>query len=302
MNTNQEPQQQKAPETEPSTIVESPNPQLEEQEILDIWDEDKFAQAVPEPLPKPTFPRNYRDLDVEPQNQPKTFIPPYIGQSPYTSMCKVYYYRGNTPYVASGWIVHGNTGTKGIITSGHVVYNGGQWSRAYVIRRQYTGGRWAEQFTSNYARTLKGWMNQTGLKEFWDIGAIIPNTPIPTGTPSLAAIWGYNYNQHPYNYYYDVGYPAKPANGYPFNGDFMWESDGSLIKAHWYNDQVALQAYNAMEHGSSGSPWMIYNPINYTHYVAGIQSSGWDGLPSSYSPYFEQRNIVALLRDINVWR
>ena len=35
-------------------------------------------------------------------------------------------------------------------------------------------------------------------------------------------------------------------------------------------------------------------------HLAGIQSTGWDGMPASYSPYFDQRNIVALLRDIHV--
>jgi len=300
MNTKQAPQWQKAPQTEPSTVVESPNPALDDQEILDRWDEETLARAIPEPLPRPTFPRADRGPSVEPQNQPYTFIPYYINQMPYTAMCKVYYMRGNTPYVASGWIVHGDTGIKGIITSGHVVYNAGQWSHSYLVLRQYSAGAWAERFTSNFARTLKGWMNQTGLQVFWDVGAIIPSQPIPAETPSLAAIWNYNYNQAPYNYYYDVGYPAKPANGYPFNGEFMWESVGALIEAHWHTDQVALQAYNAMEQGSSGSPWLIYDPTKYVYYAAGIQATGWDGVPSSYSPYFDQRNIVALLRDINV--
>lgn len=300
MNTKQAPQWQKAPQTEPSTVVESPNPALDDQEILDSWDEETLARAIPEPLPRPTFPRIDHGPVAEPQNQPYTFVPPYIYQAPYNSMCKVFYKRGNTPYVASAWIVHGDTGAKGIITSGHVVYNAGQWSHSYLVRRQYSAGAWAEQFTSNFARTLKGWMNQTGLLEFWDVGAIIPSLPIPAETPSLAAVWNYNYNQAPYNFYYDVGYPAKPANGYPFNGEFMWESDGALIGAHWHNDQVALQAYNAMEQGSSGSPWLIYDAMSRVHYAAGVQATGWDGTPSSYSPYFDQRNIVALLRDINV--
>lgn len=275
MTQREEPQWQQTPATEFSTVVESPNLELSDEEILNGWDEETIARALPTPLPSPTFAGPRRDRGREPENQPTTFIPPYVAQGPYSSMCKVYYLNGGTPYVASGWIVHGNTGIKGIITSGHVVYSNGRWSNSYLVRRQYSLGHWAEEFTANYARTLKGWLDGGGgAREFWDIGAIIPSIPLPQTTPSLAAVWNYNYNQVPFNYYYDVGYPASPANGYPFNGEVMWESDGSLITAHWRQDQVALQAYNAMEHGSSGSPWMIYDALNRTHYVAGIQASG----------------------------
>jgi len=302
MTERKEPQWQRTPESEPSTIVESPNPKLRDEDILSYWDEETIARAVPTPLPRPTFPSPRRDRIGEPENQPNTFVPPYIAPLPYSSMCKVYYRNGGNPYVASGWIVHGNNNVKGIITSGHVVYDKGQWSKSYLVRRQYVFGGWAEEFTSNFARTLKGWMAGTGLRQFWDLGAIIPSVPIPATTPSLAAIWSYNYNQDPFKYYYDVGYPAKPANGYPFDGEIMWQSDGSLIAAHRLGDEVALHAYNAMEQGSSGSPWMIYDALSQTFYVAGMQAAGWDGIPSSSSPYFEQRNIVSLLKDINVLR
>jgi V8-like Glu-specific endopeptidase len=215
-------------------------------------------------------------------------------------MCKLFYRRSGLPYVASAWIVLGNTGRKGILTAGHVVYLNGVWSKDYVVCREYTGGLWIEQFRGNFARTLNGWIHGQGVREFWDLGAVIPFTPVPHTTPALPVTFGYNPQIAPFNFFYDVGYPAKPANGYPFDGQFQWESDGPLITVHHHNDQFVLQAYNAMEHGSSGSPWMIYDAIHNIHYAAGIQSSGWDGIPSSYSPYFDQRNIVPLLRDIDV--
>jgi V8-like Glu-specific endopeptidase len=302
MPDRKEPQWQLTPESESSTIIESPNPELSHEEILNYWDEETLARAVPTPLPTPAFPRSSRDLIGEPENQPNTFIPPYIAQPPYSSMCKVYYRNSGNDYSASGWIVHGDNNVKGIITSGHVVYSGGKWSHSYLVRRQYSLGTWAEQFTSTRARTLQGWLKGNGVGAFWDLGAIVPDTPIPETTPSLAAFWNYNYNQDPFKYYYDVGYPGRVANGYPFNGEIMWESDGSLIAAHWSGDGIVLQAHNTMEHGSSGSPWMIYDVSSQTHYVAGMQSTGWNGIPSSYSPYFDQRNIVVLLKDIGVLR
>lgn len=297
MDKRRDPQWQQTPETEASKVIESPNPRVSDAEILDVWTDDMFARAEPVPLRRPSFP--------QPPGLPEfatTFVPPYIANPPYSSMCKVYFTRGGVPMVASAWIVHGDTGIKGIITAAHVVYDNGQWSANYVVRRQYSTGTWAEQFVSNFARTLQGWIHQRGTREFWDVGAIIPSLAIGPQTPSLAAVWNYPYNQAPFNYYYDIGYPARPANGYPFNGELMWESDGSLIQAHWRQDEVALEAYNAMEHGSSGSPWLIYDAGSNTHYAAGVQSSGWNGTPASYSPYFDQRNIVALLRDINVLR
>ncbi len=128
----------------------------------------------------------------------------------------------------------------------------------------------------------------------------MPNTPIPSTTPSLSAIWGYNYRHAPYNFFYDVGYPGKPANGHPFDGRLMWESSGPLIDVYQSSDQVELHASNAMEQGSSGSPWLIHDAIKGFYYAAGVQANGSANVPSSFSPYFEQRNIANLLKATGV--
>jgi hypothetical protein len=296
--------------TDLSTIVSSPNSEKSERDICSLWTDEMIAAATPEIFPLPASSKyQIRSPELSLNQNPQTFIPPNIAHMPYASMCKVYYMRGSTPYVASAWIVHGNTEVKGIITSGHVVYNPfvrdpeKRWSHSYLVLRQYSEGIWAEKWTSNFARTLNGWIKGSGTDCFWDIGAIIPNLAISTQTPSLGVVWNYNYNSSPFNYFYDVGYPGKPANGYPFNGEILWESDGSLIQTHHYNDQIIIEAYNAMEQGSSGSPWLVLLLADKNLYflAAGIQSTGWDGVPSSYSPYFCQRNILALLIDINVW-
>jgi V8-like Glu-specific endopeptidase len=220
---------------------------------------------------------------------------------PYEAMCKVFYRRGGAPWVASGWIVRGDNGRKGIITSGHVVYQNGAWSQDYLVCRQYSRGAWAEQFRGNFARTLHGWIHGQGAREFWDLGAIIPERAIPDSTPSLPVVFGYDPSQAPFNFFSDTGYPAKPANGFPFDGELQWESAGPLITVHRSGDQYVMEAYNAMEQGSSGSPWLVRDPMRNLYFAAGMQSSGWDGVPSSYSPYFDQRNLIALLRDIGVW-
>ena len=284
----------------PSTVVGS-NKTPSKPDRDRNWTEEDFAKARPLPLPEPSVPST--KARPEPTYPwPKTFLPTNIGQSPYDSMCKVYFARSGQKFVASGWIVQGNTGIKGIITAGHVVYSQGAWSDDYVVRRCYSDGSWAEEFRGRNARTLQGWIEGGGLREFWDLGAIIPDVPIPDSTPSLPIVAGYNPSVPEFGFFYDTGYPAIPANGFPFNGEYLWESDGPLIEAHFHGNQIALQAYNAMEHGSSGSPWLVYDPTNNVYWAAGLQSSGWNGTPASYSPYFEQRNILVLLHDIGVIR
>lgn len=266
------------------------------------WTDEDFRNAIPEAQPRPSrapgleVPRRIED------SWPATFVPPNIGAPPYDAMCKIFYRRSGIPYVASAWIVIGNTGRKGIITSGHVVYQNGTWSQDYVVCREYSQGVWIEELRGNFARTLNGWIHGQGMREFWDIGAVIPFAPVPDGTPALPVTFGYDPRRPPFDFFYDAGYPAKAANGYPFDGELLWESDGPLVMVHQSGDQYVLEAYNSMEQGSSGSPWLVYDALRGTHYVVGVQSSGWDNVPSSYSPYFDQRNIVPLLRDIGVLR
>lgn len=288
--------QQEAAQTLSSKVIESPH---EEVSPFVPWSEEEIRNARPRDLPRP--PQQLRHDEAQPQVKtwPSTFVPPDIGITPYDAMCKIIYRNGGVPFVASGWIVQGNTG-KGIITSGHVVYDNGRWSRDYLVLRQYSNGHWREEFRGSFARTLHGWIHGHGSRVYWDLGAIIPDNPIPDSTPALPFVSDYNPTHAPFNFYYDTGYPAKPANGYPFDGSLLWESDGSLFQVHAFDDQLVLEAYNAMEQGSSGSPWLIYNAFDGLHYAAGMQSSGWDNVPTAYSPCFSQRNIGALLRDIGI--
>jgi V8-like Glu-specific endopeptidase len=264
------------------------------------WTEDDFRDAIPIEVPQPSLPPSRDGPRRVEENWPVTYAPPHIGAAPFDAMCKIFFRRGGSNYVASGWIIQGTQGRKGILTAGHVVYGNGSWSRDYVVRRGYTGGHYLEEFRGRFARTLHGWINGQGMREFWDIGAIIPETPIPDTTPAIGPVWDYNPEVSPFNFYSDVGYPAKPANGYPFDGELQWVSGGPLIRVQRSGDQYALEAYNAMEQGSSGSPWLMHDPVHNIYHAAGLQSGGWDGIPSSFSPYFDSRNIVPLMRDIGI--
>lgn len=297
MSTQTErPADQAGPHTLASTVVSSPEPLAG-----GVWTEEELQRAVPEPPPQPSRRPTLSDGPSPETHWPVTYVPPSIAGSPYDAICKIFYRRRGVPYVASGWIAEGNNGRKGVLTSGHVVYQNGAWSQDYLVCRQYSAGHAAERFTGRFARTLHGWIHGHGAREFWDLGAIIPDHPIPEATPALPVVFAYPPDQGPFNFFTDPGYPAKPANGYPFDGQLLWESVGPLIQAHWAGDQCVLEAYNAMEQGSSGSPWLIRDPIRHQFHAAGMQSSGWDGVPSSYSPYFDRRNLIPLLRDIGLW-
>lgn len=289
------PADQAGPHTLASTVIRSPEPVA-----TGVWTEEELQRAVPEPPPQPSR-RPTSEAAKADDGWPVTFAPPSIAGPPYDAVCKIFYRRRGAPYVASGWIAQGNNGRKGVLTAGHVVYQDGAWSQDYLVCRQYSRGVAAERFSGRFARTLHGWIHGQGAREFWDLGAIIADHPIPESTPALPVVFGYPPDQAPFNFFADPGYPAKPAHGYPFDGELLWESVGPLIMAHWSGDECVLEAFNAMEQGSSGSPWLVRDPLRDLFYAAGMQSSGWDGAPSSYSPYFDRRNLIPLLRDIGLW-
>jgi len=288
--------EQSAPQTTGSTVVRTPAKQAAHYRG---WTEEEKSAAKPRRLPSPSPHLPACPVGVAEEAEPRTFVPPRIGMPPYSSLCKVFYRNGGVGYVASAWIVEG-PGGKGILTSGHVVYDNGQWSTDFLVLRQYSDGNYAEEFAGSVAFTLRGWIAGQGLKEFWDIGAIIPFEPIPASTPGLPAVFNYQPTASPFDYYYDAGYPAKPANGYPFDGRLLWESDGGLNRVFSQDQEVVLQAFNALQQGSSGSPWLVYDPLSERFFAAGMQSSGHDNVPLANSPWFCHSNLVVLLQDIGV--
>ncbi|MGF6591974.1 trypsin-like serine peptidase [Pseudomonas sp. 2835] len=281
--------------TDPSRPVDAPR-----QQLLNTpdWTELRRKNAIERGLPAPSA-----DLLGEAEPLPsvfaRTFVPPDISRPPYDAMCKIFYRNLGQDYVASGWIVEANSG-KAILTSGHVVFDKGHWSSDFYVMRQYSAGDYGQVFTAHHASTLNGWINQTGLREYWDLGAIIPDTPVPVSTPSLHAVFDYQPTQPPFNFYYDPGYPAKPANGYDFNGSLLWQSDGELLETRVQGTEVVLKAVNTMEQGSSGSPWLVYDALQNRYYAAGMQSSGVENSQSSFSPRFSSNNLIVLLKHIGI--
>ncbi len=165
MSEAEEPQFQRRFDNDPSTVIESPNVQKCDEEIRAVWDDDMFARAKPEPFPTPSFPRPDCVLGVERGVSPTTFVPREIGSLPYSAICKVFYKRNNAPFAASGWIAHGNTGIKGIVTAGHVAYSQGTWATDFVVQRQYSDGQFAQQFTGKSAMVLAGLEEQYGFED-----------------------------------------------------------------------------------------------------------------------------------------
>jgi len=270
--------------------------------ISDFWTDAMKARAQPTPMPvlDKTKYRPGRAVPEPDENYPVTFVPRDISALPYSAVCKVFYTNNDQPFVASGWIVKGNTGVKGIITAAHVLFSRGVWSQKFLVQRAYTNGSYAEQWESDYPIAMRGWTDSGD--PYWDMGAIVPKVPIGDKTPAFETVYGMPYSQAPWNFYYGLGYPAEPANNYPFDGQLMWESDGPVLGASGHQDRIMLQAANAMERGSSGGPWLNYDPNSRTFYANGIQSHGDPGRQAPYSPHFATNNIVPLLVHINVLR
>jgi V8-like Glu-specific endopeptidase len=273
--------------TSPNDVIQHDLKQ-DDEEILAYWTPERRAAAVPRDLSRPIAPRPGRrvpepgaerglQLHPEwPESEPLPEVGPItqlvesIKAVPFRSVGKVYLRWKGTDYAGSAW----KLATSGIATAGHNVYGEGEWATALVFYLRYDNGSSDGIYTTRTLATLRGWVEND---PDYDLAACRTRVAIdPTGTAPL----GFAYNQPLAEIYTALGYPGQPIPGYPFNGQFMWQSSGSPA----FPEPNPVIAHINLTKGASGGPWLAkiqgYNVVNGTH------SHGTAEL--SDSPYFGQ--------------
>ena len=196
---------------------------------------------------------------------------------PYRTCGKIFFNQSGSSYSASAALVAPDV----LLTAGHCVYGGGQWSTNMVFypsygKRPATDG--AYRFTCGRLACRTSYV-QDGDKAHdygmvW-IGAGPGNTVGWLGllwnAPTAGRIWE------------AVGYPATPNP--PFDGSAMDSAVGTFQSSATAGT-IGLTNDN-MEHGSSGGPWITaWNESVRTH-ANGLQSFHiHDGDTVEYGPYF----------------
>lgn len=154
-------------------------------------------------------------------------------------------------FVGSAWVI----GRRAILTAGHCLYD----ARA--------GGCAAHvQFLPQYRQgvSLGVWTitRQTALREFvqkddlrYDLAAAILDRDLG----HLTGIAGYRVNpiMPQGTELIGLGYPARPQDRFPFDGEHLWQSQGRLVSdpAPGTTRERTLGATNDLSGGSSGGPW-----------------------------------------------
>ena len=265
------------------------------EETLAYWTPERRAAAVPRELTRPRRPRGPvpgPGLQLHPRRPgaapsgPDTELVPDIQQAPFRSVGKVFFRWQGCDYVGSAW----KLASSGIATAGHNVYDEGEWSRSLVFWLRYDEGSSDGTYTTSALASLRGWIDG---EDAYDLGGCRTREPIGAGgTAPLAFV----YNQPVADVYTALGYPAEPIPRFPFDGERMWQSEGSSC------DPVNLGQVAArvnLSKGASGGPWLAQ--FKGLTVVNGITMGGpEDSDDISFSPYFGQ-GIKNLYDAVSGW-
>ncbi len=166
---------------------------------------------------------------------------------PYCFVGKLRMTFGGGDFQGSAWVI----GKKAILTAGHCVYDRGFATNIQFLP-QMRGTLAAGTFTVTKMTTLKEFADRDDLR--FDIGAGILDRPIH----DVTGVCGYVVNPNPLaGRLVGIGYPAKPQDGFPFDGQEMWRSIGDIASdtAPGTTRDRNYGMYNDMSGGCSGGPW-----------------------------------------------
>ena len=299
----------------PNDVVLSP--ELEAEVALRAyWTEARMAAAKPLPIsgldvslpnsdPVSTFdPVSTLELSApligeprDPGDQPLDSDPPFstnevmdLTVSPYRCVGKLFMVLENTDYVGSAYVI----GESTIGTAGHCAY-AQNWATKVLFYAGYGNGASSGSWGMKRLGTLQGWAEaESGVSRYpYDMAIGIAHRPIRPTTGKLgwiageAVVPGVSYTQ--------IGYPAQPIQGSPFDGERMWETHGRCVHLIERNGTpLIIQATGNMTEGCSGGPWTVFKNGHWR--VNGLNSFRYEKDPDHiYSPYFG-RGFVNLIR------
>jgi hypothetical protein len=269
--------------------------------VLEYWSEDRISSAQPLPMPEisaeafamlppPELGIPAHEDSLGPggplELTRQCFTTSRVSNLtvfPYAAVGKLYMTFGGSNYVGSAWVV----AECAIFTAGHCLFDSqhGGWATNVIFKARYrrgaAAGTWA--FPNSKLVVLKGWQNNRDFT--YDMGAAVSTTPIRPTTGRLGWMANHPANQGPYT---EVGYPAEPIPGYPFDGEEMWQSVGDYVSG-----TTIIRACGNMSGGCSGGPWAVFRDNNWR--VNGLNSHRPTGdTDHIHSPYFGQSFLNVL--------
>jgi V8-like Glu-specific endopeptidase len=192
---------------------------------------------------------------------------------PYSACGKVFFNQGTGSFSGSAAMISPNV----LLTAGHCVYAGGNWSSNFTFYPSYP----LRQNVSFKAQRLAAWTawTQSGNRAY-DYGLAWIGNNAGNQTGWLGLLWNASTTGRVWD---AVGYPATPNP--PFDGSKMDEALGTFA-ASSVSGTIGL-THDNMEHGSSGGPWITDFNGSARVYANGLQSFHiHDGDFVEFGPYF----------------
>jgi hypothetical protein len=193
-------------------------------------------------------------------------------------------------FVCSGTVVDaGNRST--VITAGHCVHDGGNWSTNFAFAPGYRNlngagnapyGVWA----ASDEAAPQPWVDSENLK--YDVGAVvIARNGSGQTLENVVGGRGITFNQPTSQSFRSYGYPAQPTSAHSFDGTRLWACDSSAPVADSPSTASGPNTMGIgcdMTGGSSGGGW-VTDPSS--GYLNGVNSYKYASQPNMmYGPYF----------------
>ncbi len=265
-----------------------------EQELAAYWTPQAIASAIP--LPFPLLPTTVSAGGPTAGGQASGGSRPLDGMLagrecfttslvndmtvfPYCAVGKLFMTFGGANYIGSAWVI----GERTICTAGHCVYDHATgWATNVMFAGRFNQGAAIGFWPIPTLAALNGWINDRDFR--YDIGFGIASQPIRPVMGKLGWMANYPANQGPYT---EIGYPAVPIAGYPFDGQRMWQSVGNYV-----DGSEIIQACGNMTGGCSGGPWAIRRDDDWRG--NGLNSHRQANPKRIYSPYFGDGFIILI--------
>ena len=201
---------------------------------------------------------------------------------PVTAVGKIFMTFDGNDFVGSAWTI----GESAVFTAGHCVFDHDTDSFAdhILFMPQYNNGTALGSWTSVRTVSLANWTNNRDFSA--DMGAFVTNRPVRPESGALG--WWANTAPATGSPFNAIGYPARPAPNFNFNGQIMWHSIGDYTQ-----EKNPFQMCNNMTQGCSGGPWVMTSSGG--NYAKGLNSFRFTNEPERmYSPEFGE-GFLALI-------
>ena len=274
------------------------DPNAEAERIREYWTPARKAAAIPIELPilepgaldkiSPRRPdQEAKPLVIHPRTESGLALAPeatfttalvaetQLAYAPYRSIGKLFFDQAGSSYSCSASLIAPNV----VLTAAHCAYSleHQSWSTNIVFDPQYDNGAGHGVYVTTKSFVSADWIDNHDYGADYAILVLL----VPAVLPTLGLI----VNQQVPQEFFSVGYPAKPIDGYNFDGQHMWQSVGPVVSSQ----PPIIEMGNNMTGGCSGGPWLTPQQGQPSTYANGVNSFRQGDGTVLYSPYADQR-------------